>query len=114
MTSDSASRTLPGNQGKTEKLTLQEQNTIHHTIQSHLVGLMFNFFCDLHFGFFPYNYIHVSNNREGEINGVHYHFVNIDDMEKAVDRGEFVEYAKVHTNMYGTSIESVQKVRLRH
>lgn len=53
-------------------------------------------------------------NREGETNGVHYHFVNIDDMEKAVARGEFVEYAKVHTNMYGTSVEAVQKVRPRH
>ena len=44
------------------------------------------------------------------MNGVHYHFVDIADMEKAIERGEFVEYAKVHTNMYGTSIEAVRKV----
>jgi guanylate kinase len=35
-------------------------------------------------------------------------------MEKAIERGEFVEYAKVHTNMYGTSIEAVRKVLLFH
>lgn len=46
------------------------------------------------------------------MNSVHYHFVNIDDMEEAVERGEFVEYAKVHTNMYGTSVEAVRKVLL--
>lgn len=50
--------------------------------------------------------------REGEVDGVHYNFVNIIDMEKAIARGEFVEYAKVHTNMYGTSVASVKKVRL--
>ena len=48
--------------------------------------------------------------REGELDGVHYNFVNIIDMEKAIARGEFVEYAKVHTNMYGTSVASVKKV----
>lgn len=48
--------------------------------------------------------------RDGEINGIHYHFVNIGDMEKAVERGEFIEYARVHSNMYGTSIKSVQTV----
>ena len=48
------------------------------------------------------------------MNAVHYHFVNIADMEKAIERGEFVEYAKVHTNMYGTSIEAVRKVLFFH
>jgi guanylate kinase len=32
-------------------------------------------------------------------------------MEEGIDKGEFVEYAKVHTNMYGTSFKSVEKVR---
>ena len=48
--------------------------------------------------------------REGELNGVHYHFVPIADMEAAIGRGEFVEYARVHTNMYGTSIKAVVDV----
>ena len=32
-------------------------------------------------------------------------------MEEGIDKGEFVEYAKVHTNIYGTSFKSVEKVR---
>ena len=48
--------------------------------------------------------------RDGEINGVHYHFVALGDMEAAIQRGEFVEYAKVHTNMYGTSVKAVGDV----
>ena len=50
--------------------------------------------------------------RPGEENGVHYNFVSKSDMEEAVDKGEFIEVAKVHTNMYGTSVKAVEKVRL--
>ena len=49
--------------------------------------------------------------REGEQDGVHYHFVTKEEMEAAIARGEFVEYAHVHTNIYGTSIASVKAVR---
>eukprot|EP00596_Hydrurales_sp_CCMP1899_P002495 CAMPEP_0119034916 /NCGR_PEP_ID=MMETSP1177-20130426/1928_1 /TAXON_ID=2985 /ORGANISM="Ochromonas sp, Strain CCMP1899" /LENGTH=282 /DNA_ID=CAMNT_0006992737 /DNA_START=153 /DNA_END=1001 /DNA_ORIENTATION=+ len=49
--------------------------------------------------------------REGEINGVHYHFTDIPGMELAIGRGEFVEYARVHTNMYGTSLKAVEEVQ---
>ena len=62
----------------------------------------------LHFNFT--SSIFFSLDREGEMNGIHYHFVSIGDMEKAVERGEFIEYARVHSNMYGTSIKSVQTV----
>merc|ERR1712087_460077 len=48
--------------------------------------------------------------RPGEECGVHYHFVAKPDMEKAISRGEFIEYARVHSNMYGTSIAAVQAV----
>lgn len=50
------------------------------------------------------------SSRDGEINGVHYHFVALSDMEAAIERGEFVEYAKVHMNMYGTSVKAVGDV----
>lgn len=33
-------------------------------------------------------------------------------MEKAIERGEFVEYARVHTNMYGTSLKAVEEVNI--
>jgi len=48
--------------------------------------------------------------RPGEQDGVHYHFVPKEEMEGMIARGEFVEYARVHTNIYGTSIAAVQAV----
>jgi hypothetical protein len=50
--------------------------------------------------------------RPGEVNGVHYNFVTIPEMEHAIARGEFIEYAKVHTNYYGTSFKAVDDVSL--
>lgn len=49
--------------------------------------------------------------RPGEENGVHYHFVSKGEFEEAVERGDFIEYAKVHTNFYGTSFQAVERVR---
>lgn len=41
--------------------------------------------------------------RPGEIHGVHYHFVNETRFEALRCQGEFLEYAEVHGNFYGTS-----------
>ena len=41
--------------------------------------------------------------RAGESDGVHYHFVDDGDFVARRDRGEFVEWAEVHGNLYGTS-----------
>ena len=46
--------------------------------------------------------------REGEVNGVNYHFTQVPDFEAMIDRGDFFEYAKVFDNYYGTSRQSVQ------
>jgi guanylate kinase len=48
--------------------------------------------------------------REGEVNGVHYHFTTHDKMEADIAAGKFLEYAHVHKNIYGTSIQAVQDV----
>ncbi len=40
--------------------------------------------------------------REGEIDGVHYHFVSMDRFEELVGQNAFVEHARVHGNCYGT------------
>lgn len=40
--------------------------------------------------------------REGEIDGTHYFFIDRTDFEQRVARGEFVEWAEVHGNLYGT------------
>jgi guanylate kinase len=49
--------------------------------------------------------------RPGEENGVHYHFVSLSEMKSGVGRNEFVEYANVHTAMYGTSKAAILKIR---
>ncbi|MDN0077384.1 guanylate kinase [Crenobacter sp. SG2303] len=41
--------------------------------------------------------------REGEVEGRHYHFVTREDFEARIERGEFLEYAEVYGNYYGTS-----------
>jgi len=41
--------------------------------------------------------------REGEQDGVHYHFVSREDFIAMRDRGDFLEYAEVFGNFYGTS-----------
>jgi guanylate kinase len=40
--------------------------------------------------------------REGEVNGVHYHFLSEDDFDRRVRAGEFIEHAKYAGNRYGT------------
>lgn len=41
--------------------------------------------------------------REGEIDGVAYHFINSAQFDAMRDRGEFLEWAHVHDNYYATS-----------
>lgn len=40
--------------------------------------------------------------RPGEIDGVHYHFLTKEDFLSRVERGEFLEWATVYENYYGT------------
>lgn len=40
--------------------------------------------------------------RPGEVDGRDYHFWREEDFRAAVERGEFIEYAEVHGNLYGT------------
>jgi guanylate kinase len=47
--------------------------------------------------------------REGEVNGVDYHFVSQDEFKKDISEDFFLEYAYVHGNYYGTSIKPVRK-----
>ena len=48
--------------------------------------------------------------REKEIDGVHYHFTERSKIEKDISEGKFLEFAHVHGNVYGTSIEAVESV----
>jgi len=47
--------------------------------------------------------------REGEIEGVHYHFVSQEEFQREIDEEMFLEYAIVHGNYYGTSLGPVKK-----
>jgi guanylate kinase len=46
--------------------------------------------------------------RDGEENRRHYFFVTEEEFQDLIERGEFLEYATVHGNLYGTSIKQVQ------
>lgn len=48
--------------------------------------------------------------RQGEEDGVHYHFASRDEIEERRNKGEFLETAEVHGNLYGTSLEAVERV----
>ncbi|KAB2093886.1 hypothetical protein ES319_A02G121600v1 [Gossypium barbadense] len=45
-----------------------------------------------------------------EKNGVHYHFTERNVMENDIKHGKFLEFASVHGNLYGTSIEAIEAV----
>jgi len=47
--------------------------------------------------------------RVGEVNGVDYFFVSKDDFEEDIKAGNFLEYAQVHGNYYGTSLKPVRE-----
>jgi len=51
--------------------------------------------------------------RPGEVDGKDYHFTELETMKKDVEDGKFIEYAVVHTNMYGTSFATVDDVQKR-
>lgn len=48
--------------------------------------------------------------RFGEENGREYFFVNRQDFERRIAGGDFLEYAEVHGNLYGTSVTESEKV----
>lgn len=47
--------------------------------------------------------------REGEADGVDYHFVTREDFEERIARGEFLEYAEYAGNLYGTSMSVIRE-----
>ncbi len=45
--------------------------------------------------------------REGEVNGVDYHFISNKEFEDRIKKYEFIEFALVHGNLYGTLIKEL-------
>lgn len=48
--------------------------------------------------------------RNMEQDGIHYHFTDESVMKKEIKDGKFLEFASVHGNLYGTSVEAVEVV----
>lgn len=46
--------------------------------------------------------------RKGEINGIHYTFIDEDEFRSMITDGEFIEWAQVHDNFYGTSKKRIE------
>ena len=47
--------------------------------------------------------------REGEVDGVDYLFMTKEDFQEDIKMGNFLEWAEVHGNYYGTSIKPIKK-----
>ncbi len=47
--------------------------------------------------------------RPGEVDGTDYHFVDRQAFLERVDRGEFLEWAEVHGNLYGTPRPEIER-----
>jgi len=48
--------------------------------------------------------------REGELDGISYHFITQEKFQDMISNNEFVEYAQFGTNFYGTSFQAVKQV----
>ena len=51
--------------------------------------------------------------RTGEVDGVHYHFVSVEEYERLVAENAFLEHATVHGNHYGTLRKPVEEMMAR-
>jgi len=47
--------------------------------------------------------------RNGETEGTDYHFISAKEFEKKIEHGDFLEWAKVFNNYYGTAFDSVDR-----
>ena len=48
--------------------------------------------------------------RQGEVHGVNYYFLNKDEFLKKVEEDDFLEWAEVYGNCYGTPKSNVQEL----
>jgi len=66
---------------------------------------------DNHPGVFGFSVSHATRKpRSGEVDGLHYNFVSVEEFERLIEENYFLEHAKVHGNYYGTSFAAIQNV----
>jgi guanylate kinase len=81
---------------------------IHHK-KGTLIKMLMERFTDQQLGF---SVSHTTRKpREGEVDGVHYHFTTVEKIRSEIAEEKFLEYAEVHGNYYGTSIAAVEQVQ---
>jgi len=74
-------------------------------------GTLIGMLMKRHPGRFGFSVSHTTRQpREGELDGVHYHFTTVEAFEDEIDAGKFLEHARVHGKIYGTSLEAVRAV----
>jgi len=71
------------------------KSTVCNQVRKDLPGLEFSISCT------------TRQPRPGEINGVHYYYISHDEFEKRIANNEFIEYARVFDNIYGTLASEV-------
>ncbi len=49
--------------------------------------------------------------REGEKNGIHYHFLSREEFLRRIEQGGFLEHAEVHGNLYGVPVSEVERAQ---
>ncbi|QPJ63126.1 MAG: guanylate kinase [Candidatus Nitronauta litoralis] len=47
--------------------------------------------------------------REGEKDGIHYHFISEDTFQNGIKNGDYLEWAQVHTDHYGTRRNQIEQ-----
>lgn len=48
--------------------------------------------------------------RKGEVDGINYHFVSRDEFKNRIEEDDFLEYAEVYDNFYGTPRSNVEEL----
>lgn len=51
--------------------------------------------------------------RDGEIDGIDYHFMDKVDFQRLIELGEFVDHAAIHGNFYGSKIHDYEEIHRR-
>lgn len=73
-------------------------------------GTLYNKLFEAHPDTFTLSVSHTTRKpRDGEQDGVHYHFVTMQDFEDLIAKDGFVEHAKFGSNRYGTSKATIEE-----
>ena len=73
------------------------KSTLLHRLKAEIPDLVWSVSCT------------TRSSRPGEVHGKDYYFIKKESFEKQIEADEFIEWAKVHSNYYGTSKRFVKE-----